>query len=202
MSSVVQLRLILSFPGYRSRYSDWLRAGWLSGRNSSPGRVKNFDFSISSRPNVGPTRPPVEYVPGVKRQGREADHSPSTNVVVKKTWIYTFTPPYVFIAYCLVTSTETPLRISVDGWGAMLQAARRRFESLRGNYFFQFTVRNPSSRSVALGLTQPLTNEYRKLKRGRCVGWQPNRHLWVDCLENVGSSRSHSPIGLHGLLQW
>jgi hypothetical protein len=29
----------------------------------------------------------------------------------------------------------------------------------------------------------------------------PHRHLWADCLENVGSSTSHSPIGLHGLLK-
>jgi hypothetical protein len=36
--------------------------------------------------------------PGVKRQGREGDHSPPTNAEVKKTWIYTSTPPYAFIA--------------------------------------------------------------------------------------------------------
>jgi hypothetical protein len=27
------------------------------------------------------------------------------------------------------------------------------------------------------------------------------RHLWSDCLENVGSSLCHSPMGLHCLLQ-
>jgi hypothetical protein len=36
--------------------------------------------------------------PGVMRQGREADHSPPTSAEVKKTWIYTSTPPYVFMA--------------------------------------------------------------------------------------------------------
>jgi hypothetical protein len=36
--------------------------------------------------------------PGVKRQGREADHSPPTSAEVKKMWIYTSTPPYVFMA--------------------------------------------------------------------------------------------------------
>jgi hypothetical protein len=36
--------------------------------------------------------------PGVKRQGREADHSPPTNVEVNKMWIYTSTLPYVFMA--------------------------------------------------------------------------------------------------------
>jgi hypothetical protein len=36
--------------------------------------------------------------PGVKRPGREADHSPSTSAEVKKMWIYTSTPPYAFMA--------------------------------------------------------------------------------------------------------
>jgi hypothetical protein len=35
---------------------------------------------------------------GVKRQGREADHSPPTSAEVKKMWIYTSTPPYVYMA--------------------------------------------------------------------------------------------------------
>jgi hypothetical protein len=36
--------------------------------------------------------------PGVKRYGREADHSPPTSAEVKKMWIYTSTPLYVFMA--------------------------------------------------------------------------------------------------------
>jgi hypothetical protein len=36
--------------------------------------------------------------PGVKRSGRETDHSPSNSAEVNKTWIYTFTPPYAFMA--------------------------------------------------------------------------------------------------------
>jgi hypothetical protein len=35
--------------------------------------------------------------PGVKRAAREADHSPSASVEVKKMWIYTSTPPYAFM---------------------------------------------------------------------------------------------------------
>jgi hypothetical protein len=31
--------------------------------------------------------------PGLKRQGREADHSPPTSAEAKKTWIYETTPP-------------------------------------------------------------------------------------------------------------
>jgi hypothetical protein len=35
---------------------------------------------------------------GVKRPGREADHSHPTSAEVKKMWIYTSTPPYTFMA--------------------------------------------------------------------------------------------------------
>jgi hypothetical protein len=72
-------------------------------RSSSPGRVKNFVFSASSRPVLGPTQPPIQWVQWalsleVKRPGREADHLPPTSAEVQKTWIYTSTPPYAFMA--------------------------------------------------------------------------------------------------------
>jgi hypothetical protein len=77
------------------------------GRSSCSGRVKNFLLSTSSRPVLGPTQPPIQCVPaalspGVKRQGREADHSPPASAEIKKMWIYTSTPPYAFMAYCLI----------------------------------------------------------------------------------------------------
>jgi hypothetical protein len=43
--------------------------------SSNPGRVKNFLFSMSSRPALGPTQHPIQWVPGVKWPGCEADHS-------------------------------------------------------------------------------------------------------------------------------
>jgi hypothetical protein len=60
-------------------------------------------FSTSSRPALGSTQPPIPWIlgvlsPGVKRPGREADHSPPASTEVKKTWIYTSTPPQVFMA--------------------------------------------------------------------------------------------------------
>jgi hypothetical protein len=60
-------------------------------------------FSTSPRSVVGPTRPPIECVPGalssrVKQLGREADHSPPTSAEVRNVCIYTFTPPCVFKA--------------------------------------------------------------------------------------------------------
>jgi hypothetical protein len=33
---------------------------------------------------------------------READHSPLASAEVKKIWIYTSTPPYAFMSYCLI----------------------------------------------------------------------------------------------------
>jgi hypothetical protein len=42
--------------------------------------------------------PPNFLSPGVKRRGREADHSPPAKDKVKKMWVYTSTPPYAFIA--------------------------------------------------------------------------------------------------------
>jgi hypothetical protein len=44
---------------------------------------------------------PVYLPPGVKRQGREAHNSSLTSAEAKKSWIYTATAPYVFIAQSL-----------------------------------------------------------------------------------------------------
>jgi hypothetical protein len=56
-------------PGQGSRYSAWLRAGWPTGRSLRPGRSKNFFLTKSSRPSVGSTQPPVQWVPGVFPRG-------------------------------------------------------------------------------------------------------------------------------------
>jgi hypothetical protein len=39
---------------------------------------------------------------GVKRQGREAEHSRPPCEEFKRPWIYTLIPPYGFMARCLV----------------------------------------------------------------------------------------------------
>jgi hypothetical protein len=41
--------------------------------------------------------PPGAASSWVKLPGREADHSPTTAAEVKKTWIYTSSPPYIFM---------------------------------------------------------------------------------------------------------
>jgi hypothetical protein len=58
---------------------------------------------VESRPVLGLAEPPVYWAPaalspGVKWPGLEADHSLRTSAEVKKTWICTSTPTYVFMA--------------------------------------------------------------------------------------------------------
>jgi hypothetical protein len=84
-------------PEHLGGCSDWIRAGRRRGRSSSPGRVKNFHFYMLFRLALGPTQIPIQWVPvplspGVKRQRREANHSPPTSAEAKKTRIYTSTP--------------------------------------------------------------------------------------------------------------
>jgi hypothetical protein len=77
--------------------------GLANGYGLENRRDKNLLSSTSSRPVLGPTQPPIQWIPGtfsleVKRQQGDADHSPPTSAEVKKTWVYTSTPPYVFMA--------------------------------------------------------------------------------------------------------
>jgi len=56
-----------------------------------------FLFASTSRPAQGATQPPIQWVmgdcyPGVKRPGREADHSPPPRAKVKNAWSYTSAP--------------------------------------------------------------------------------------------------------------
>jgi hypothetical protein len=66
-----------------------LRAVPSDDRGSVPGEVGNFFFDTMSRPVLGPTQPPIQWVLGaislgVKRPRREADHSPPFSAEVKE----------------------------------------------------------------------------------------------------------------------
>ena len=69
--------------------------GW-TVRGSNPGGGR--DFPHLSRPALGPTQPPVQWLPGFfsrgkERPGRDADPSPPSSAVVMKGHSYTSTPP-------------------------------------------------------------------------------------------------------------
>jgi hypothetical protein len=54
-------------------------------------------MSTASRAALGPTRPPIQWVPvylssGMNRLGHEADHSVPSSVEVRNAWSYTSTP--------------------------------------------------------------------------------------------------------------
>jgi hypothetical protein len=88
------------------------------------------------------------------------------------------------------------------GWGTMLQAGRSLVQFAMRLLDF-FNLPNPSSRTMALGSTQPLTEmSTRNLPGGN---GRPADNLTAICepivYKNVGTSTSHSPTGLHGPLQ-
>jgi hypothetical protein len=57
-----------------------------------------FLFTTASRTALEPTQTPIQWVPGaltlgVKRPGREADHSPASSAEVKNAWSNISAPP-------------------------------------------------------------------------------------------------------------
>jgi hypothetical protein len=68
--------------------------------------VSTYNTTITQYPCFSVS--PIQWVlgdlsPELNLPGREADHLPPTSAEVKKTWTYTSTPPYVFMAWCLAS---------------------------------------------------------------------------------------------------
>lgn len=50
-------------------------------------------YSETSKPTVGPTQPPIQWVQRVRSLVNEADHSPPSITEVKNNWRYTSIRP-------------------------------------------------------------------------------------------------------------
>jgi hypothetical protein len=90
------------YVGAKKSHYTTLRAQRSRVWSSSVGKAKKSLFT-SLKPLLGPTQSPIQWAPealstGIKRPGREAVHLPSVSAEVKSSWIFTFTPPYAFLA--------------------------------------------------------------------------------------------------------
>jgi hypothetical protein len=83
------------------------RRSGLDDRGSILGRGSDcFLFTTMTRPALGATKLPIQWVPGtftlgLMRPRREADHSPPSTVEVKDVCSYV-SPPYVIMTWCLI----------------------------------------------------------------------------------------------------
>jgi hypothetical protein len=88
--------------------------GWMIWGFESRQRLGIFLFTTASRLALGSTQRPIQWIPGtlslgVKRPGREADHSPPSSDEVKNAWSYTSTPTIRLHGVVLSKSTGTNL---------------------------------------------------------------------------------------------
>jgi hypothetical protein len=69
----------------------------------------HFLSATAFRPALVSTQPPIQWVPRVKRSGREAYHSPSSSAEVKNAWSCTSTAPVrlhcVMLSYAVYVSS-------------------------------------------------------------------------------------------------
>jgi hypothetical protein len=73
--------------------------------------VGNFLLNPASRPVLGPTQPPIQWISGalslgVKRPGHESDHSLPSSGEVKNTGAILSLPQYAFMAWCSVKKAQ------------------------------------------------------------------------------------------------
>jgi hypothetical protein len=75
----------------------------LNGEVRLPAGARGYLCSPTSRPALGPTQPPMSWVPralspGIKQPGRQDDHTASYNGGVENMWNYSSSPPHAKMA--------------------------------------------------------------------------------------------------------
>jgi hypothetical protein len=81
--------------------------GWMIGGLESRQGLGIFLLTTASRPALGPTQHPIQWVPGalslgVRRPRREADHSPPSRPRSRMTGAIPPLPQYASMAWCSV----------------------------------------------------------------------------------------------------
>jgi hypothetical protein len=102
MRSVKRVKAVFIYNFYSEHFLVWKISFQFSGlpRNWANFKTKKNASVITStsRPALGPTQLPIQWVPGalslgIKRPGREADQSaPPSSAEVKNAWSYNSTP--------------------------------------------------------------------------------------------------------------
>jgi hypothetical protein len=80
--------------------------GWMTWAQFPAGSGIFFSV-ITSITALGPTHPPIKWVPWalslwLRSPGHKVDHSPSSSTKVKNVWSYTSTFSYIFMVWCLI----------------------------------------------------------------------------------------------------
>jgi hypothetical protein len=150
-----------------------------------------FLFTTMSRLALMPTQPPIQWVPGVlslgvKRPGREADHSPPSSAGVKNAWSYTSTHQYAFKAWCSVEAQGqhyftlgadwirgilATIRCRGSSVGYGLESSRARVPAWAGNFSLHHRFQTGSGANPA---------SYTMVTRGFSLGikWQGRESRW------------------------
>jgi hypothetical protein len=113
-----------SFWRFFATFVIWTYIGWTIGVLGFDSRrgLGIFLFTTVFRTALGPTQSPIQWVTGtlslgVKRPGREDDHSPPSSAEVKEWMELYLHSQYAFMAWCSVKkkSTETTLPFTLMG---------------------------------------------------------------------------------------
>jgi hypothetical protein len=110
-------------------------------------------LATKSRPSLEPKHPPIQWAPGaltlgLRRQEREADHSPPYGAKAKNVWRYASTPQYAFMEWCWVRKSTVTLTklfswntVGIRNTALFMNTATKRPEMLfceSNIHFFQY----------------------------------------------------------------